>query len=487
MTRAVPFAVCFVLAAAATPAQEFRMTRNATIPSWPVGSDGTYDLALGDVDGDLDLDLVVARDHDPNLLLQNDGRGSFVDATAGRLVTPTTPQPPQGFANATYEVDLVDIDGDLDLDLLMVNDHYLRNRVYTNDGLGWFTDVTTTALPPHAEWSIDQVVADFDNDGDADWLVVNSTSMRLYRNDGTGTFTDISATHLAPFSGSTYSSHAFAVDLDADGDLDVVLPGASHVLVNQGGVLSPWSGTLPGSTTGSLVFAADVDADGLPDLFVDNGRRLLRNAGGMVFVDVTAGRLPAGWTGRLYACADTDLDADLDAIGNGVVLHNDGAGTFTLAGSATPTATSSGAYGCLPKLADLDDDGDPDLVFPDPNQQLVPWMNFLCQVQTPVPPTLGQTYPLEFHAPVRSTPVVFGPAGANAGAFLPLPPYGNLRLDLTQGAFMWALPTTTGLHTHVWSIPNLPLLLGIELHYQAVVFDPLRAPFLTNAVRDVIQ
>ncbi len=90
-------------------------------------------------------------------------------------------------------------------------------------------------------------------------------------------------------------------------------------------------------------------------------------------------------------------------------------------------------------------------------------------------------------APVRSAPVVFGPAVANAATLLPLPPFGTVRIDLLQGTFLWPLVDTTGQSTITWTIPNQPALLGTELHYQAIVFDPLRAPFLTNTIRDVIQ
>ncbi len=475
----LPFFVLLLTASLAT-AQTITTTRN-TVLAW-TATWGGYDITSGDVDGDGDADLVVGMDHDPNRLLLNDGRGSFLDATAGRLITPIVAQP-SGFANATYAVDLVDIDGDGDLDLLTVNDHNLHNRVYLNDGLGTFTDVTSTALAPLSEWSVDQVVADFDGDGDADWLVINSGPWRLYSNNGTGTFSDVSATALVGVAGLTWGQGSFAADLDGDSDLDVVIGGSPAILQNQGGVLTRVTGAFAGVAFGS-VFGGDIDGDGLVDLFVQDGRRLFRNTGGLTYVDVTATRMPAGWSDTMAACADFDLDGDVDVVSRNLVLHNDGTGIFTVAGTMT---LSQFYLGGLPCVVDIDGDGDLDVVDADSLMLHSPYVNLHTQVLTPTAPTLGQPYTIEFRAPVRPSPVLFGPAVANAGTRLPLPPYGTLRIDLTQGTFLWPLLTTTGLGTITWTIPNQLALLGTELHYQSVVFDPLRAPFLTNTLRDVIQ
>lgn len=467
--RAIPLLAAILLSFPATAQAPFRTNRNAPLPNITTG----YDLCVGDVDGDGYVDLVAGNDHDPNQLLLNDGRGGFVDATAGRLVTPSTPFP-TGYANATYEVDLADIDGDGDLDLLVVNDHDLPNRVYTNDGLGFFTDTTAIALPNHQEWSVDQVVGDFDNDGDVDWIVCNSNSTRLYLNNGLGMFTDASGNLPA---GAVGWSTSYCADLDQDSDLDVVLHGwTPQILVNQGNAvftLAP-AGAIP--SNGST-HAADVDGDGDLDLLVGNGSRLLRNLGGLAFAAPVV--LPAS----TWASIDWDLDGDVDLIGTSTLLVNDGTGAFT----AVPSGVTLG-YGDSVCIADLDGDGDPDVVDAQSDSAGSARFNFLSQVHTPAGPAIGLPYSIQFASPSRTTPVFVIPAVATGNSLSTVPGlYGALRLDPISAIPLWVIPSSTGTDTITWTIPAVPGLVGTELHYQAAVLDPLRQPFLGNWVRDVIQ
>ncbi|MCA8965690.1 MAG: VCBS repeat-containing protein, partial [Planctomycetes bacterium] len=106
--------------------------------------DYTHALALGDVDGDGDLDLVVGNSGflggGQTRLYFNDGAGRFSDETATRL--PVDHQ-------ITRAVALGDVDGDGDLDLVIGNSPIYgtvtgQNRPYLNDGTGTFSDVTAT-------------------------------------------------------------------------------------------------------------------------------------------------------------------------------------------------------------------------------------------------------------------------------------------------------------------------------------------------------
>src|SRR5688572_13898952 len=54
---------------------------DATATHLPVVNDGTQGIALADLDGDGDLDMVVANEVPPNRLLFNDGRGRFTEAS----------------------------------------------------------------------------------------------------------------------------------------------------------------------------------------------------------------------------------------------------------------------------------------------------------------------------------------------------------------------------------------------------------------------
>ena len=65
---------------------------NVTATNMPVDGDPTTSLALGDVDGDGDLDLVIGNYGRQNRLYLNDGKGRFTDGTASRIpaITDTT-------------------------------------------------------------------------------------------------------------------------------------------------------------------------------------------------------------------------------------------------------------------------------------------------------------------------------------------------------------------------------------------------------------
>ena len=119
---------------------------------------------------------------------------------------------------------------------------------------------------------------------------------------------------------------------------------------------------------GSGVTAGDMDGDGRPDVFfagMGGGSALFRNLGGWQFTNVTATSFPAGAWGPLDATgcvfADLDGDGDLDLVVNTVgqgtrLWFNDGAGHFTEAAPVNP-----GRGGMSLAVADVDGDGDLDL------------------------------------------------------------------------------------------------------------------------------
>ena len=107
----------------------------------PPNSDDTYAVVLGDVDGNGDLDLVLGNGGQQNRLYLNDGTGTFADATATRM------PPDSDFSKA---VALGDVDGDGDNDLVFGNSGQ-QNRLYLNDGTGRFTDATAARMPPDSD------------------------------------------------------------------------------------------------------------------------------------------------------------------------------------------------------------------------------------------------------------------------------------------------------------------------------------------------
>src|SRR5690606_14181918 len=82
-----------------------------------------------------------------------------------------------------------DYDNDGDLDLFVANDNNQNNALYSNNGDGSFTKVTTGDIVNNAGRSNGSSWGDYDNDGDIDLYVTNgdqptAQSNFLYRNDG---------------------------------------------------------------------------------------------------------------------------------------------------------------------------------------------------------------------------------------------------------------------------------------------------------------
>ncbi|MEM7202095.1 MAG: VCBS repeat-containing protein [Planctomycetota bacterium] len=352
---------------------------DATAGRLPAANDWSTDIALGDVDGDGDLDLIVANAPPGfagkrNQLYLNDGGGTFIDFTADLL-------PP--LADVSLAVAVADVDGDGDVDLMFGNAG--QNRLYLNDGSGRFTHATAH-LPPDLATSADVVLTDVDGDGDPDVVVANSIqSNRLYVNDGTGVMADVSATRLPPNVDASFA--VTAADADGDGDVDLVFGNSGDenvLLLNNGiGVFQEAAAAgLPPDVldTRGLAFA-DVDRDGDQDLLLANllqQDRLYFNDGRGGFADGTAMRLaPFNHTSAAVAPVDVDGDGDQDlmfAVGtvfgpllapNRLVI-NDGRGTFTDASSTRLPPLSASSTDVA--IGDVDGDGDPDMVIANKRQ-----------------------------------------------------------------------------------------------------------------------
>ena len=188
----------------------------------------SWDLELVDVDNDFDLDVLVScKRCAGSLLFRNDGTGTFEEDPRGL---------PQYTNN--YEFEAMDLDGDEFLDLVTINDGEIvgergsrrREHVFRNDGEGRFVDATDAWWPTSENiGEDDNVVAflDFDSDFDADFLIGSlSGPDRLLVNDGTGRLR--LATDV--FTGEeTPGTLGMAIaDLDGDARIDVVQSQGEH-------------------------------------------------------------------------------------------------------------------------------------------------------------------------------------------------------------------------------------------------------------------
>ena len=334
-------------------------------------------MAVADVDGDGLADLVLAgglADGTPSTTLYlGDGRGGFAEASAQSFV---------GVING--DIALGDVDGDGDVDVLLTGElggGGWTTRFYRND-LGGFTEVPNALFPAGSDGAV--AFSDVDADGDLDAVIASfvpggDNGAGLFLNDGRGTFTTTGTTTFAePFQATI----AFA-DLDGDRDADLVIggsdfPEAGAVYRNDGGgrfVTFP-SIAFRGISFGALA-VGDVDGDGSVDAVL-SGREgssdtplagLYLNDGAGIFEAAATSPFRGVFLGGI-ALTDVDGDRDLDAILTGdtrvgdrnepatVLYLNDGAGGFAEA------ATQPLAQVYLSEIlaADLDGDGDDDLV-----------------------------------------------------------------------------------------------------------------------------
>jgi len=188
--------------------------------------------------------------------------------------------------------------------------------------------------------------ADYDNDGDIDVFMPQAYGYAdaLYRNNGDGTFTEFGA--AAGVASTKEGRCALWLDYDNDGLLDLVVVCDPDAPEGQA------SGDTDPSTAGNLLY---------------------RNLGDGTFANVTAssGGLAANpntspsMTLGGAAAADYNGDGFLDIYVTcwnclNALYRNNGDGTFTEIGAAA--GVSEPGYSWAPMFADIDRDGDQDLL-----------------------------------------------------------------------------------------------------------------------------
>ncbi|MBK8978595.1 MAG: VCBS repeat-containing protein [Planctomycetes bacterium] len=336
----------------------------SALPVW-TGVDAAS-MRCADVDGDGHADLLIARPGG-DLLLLGDGQGAFVATVSSRL--PANP--------ATRSLVPCDVDGDGDLDLLAVTAADgpsgwtvpTADRVYENDGHGWFQDATAARLEAPTTDGRDALAGDLDADGDPDALILTRWRCEYRRNEA-GRLTDDSR-YRVPSELLGSSSFRLA-DLDGDGDVDLVGVRNDDIVfvvgVNDGNGRFATDQVASAPSRGFRL--VDVDRDGDPDAVfsVDGQNRLWLNDGTGRFAEATAGRLPvaSGPTLDLFP-VDLDTDGDIDLVQTDIgpnyvasytVLLNDGTGSFSI---AAPGVLPAGLDGEPDLAVDVDADGDLDL------------------------------------------------------------------------------------------------------------------------------
>ena len=284
-----------------------------------------FGMACADLDGDGDLDLVLLGRADGLVgLYENNGAGVFTNRSAASGI----PSTPSGCGVSAFDYDR---DGDLDI---FIAQKTLPSRLLRNNGGLQFTDVAAAAGLATPVAATGCSVADFDGDGWPDLHLctyLQGLANRLFRNRGDGTFEDV-----AP-----------ALGIDSRG------------LAYQ----SVWS---------------DVNRDSWPDLCVSNDRgfgnipnQLWRNDHG-AFTDVSsASGMNVALCSMGVACGDLDGDLRSDfyytnvpdpappLLGVNPLMMSSAAGTFSQQDAAWGVSHHMMSWAAI--LWDFDNDADLDL------------------------------------------------------------------------------------------------------------------------------
>ncbi|MDE0821842.1 MAG: VCBS repeat-containing protein, partial [Opitutales bacterium] len=382
---------------------------------WSAGS------SLADIDNDGDLDLYVCNYEAANQLFLNNGKGHFTEVGTERGLDLLSASLMGYFCD-------YDLDGDLDLyvlcnrlyreggrpakppfhmvgnkpevlpeyrkhfgfELVMNKMHKIitigrPDRLYKNDGKGFFTDVTAGSGIADIHRGLSATWFDYDGDGYPDLFVANDMNDvdQFYRNNRDGTFTNVTQ-GIVPHT-TWFSMGADIADINNDGLIDyfcVDMAGTTHFLEKTTmGVMSDrqwfvennrptqymWNTMFLNTGSGRFLEAAyltglaksdwswapkfaDFDNDGWIDLFITNG--MSRN---FTHSDMP---LDEKWLiGReefdIYKKTPVKKDQNL-------AFRNDGNLHFTRQGKEWGLDHFGMSFSAA--LADLDQDGNPDLV-----------------------------------------------------------------------------------------------------------------------------
>jgi tetratricopeptide (TPR) repeat protein len=302
---------------------------------------GGLNAVQGDYNNDGCPDILVLRGGWEELpqrmsLLRNNCDGTFTDVTvASGLATPI----------ATQTAVWTDIDNDGFLDLFVGVENGPA-RLFRNKRDGTFEDISKAAGVDRVAYTKGVASVDYDNDRYPDLYVSNYGGMNfLYHNNRDGTFTELSAAARVFGTAQGFATWFFDYNNDGWPDLFVTSYVASLDELARDYLGMPHNGTTmklyknlgdgsfrdvsaeAGLDKALMPMGAnfgDIDNDGFLDIYLGAGNpsygalagsMLLRNKEGRRFVDVTA----SSGTGELHrghgvAFADLDNDGDEDIV-----------------------------------------------------------------------------------------------------------------------------------------------------------------------------
>jgi len=340
---------------------------------------GTNDIKTADIDNDGDLDLIVMSNYEETIAwFENlDGNGNF--GPQQNIITGV-----EGLEGLSVE----DMDGDNDLDVIFADTGNLTHYwIENSNGLGNFSNKRTIATFSSQNKSF-YSIKDFDGDNDMDILCGYyeytgpapfdpSAYMAWYENTGTNENFVLKKIFWL----TNYESHrrTYVEDMDLDGDDDIVVHyewggGATGYFMwyKNNGIGGFSSSINIGNCQSCGINLGDIEGDGDMDLFLSAGAdvpRWIENLGNGSF------------SNSIFTYAGGSKYYDLNNDGFAESIHHysgikyqlniDGNGEFSI-----PPITLLDSEISMDKLlmADINGDGNDDIVFSSVTDDCIAWM-----------------------------------------------------------------------------------------------------------------
>ncbi len=353
-----------------TPANILAVGPNVTHAS---GYDYTWGFAVGDVNHDGYMDVVMARGgqyqsfvnklflHDQNADADSNPYNSIAEIDIGT-------------GERSTSVALADINSDGHLDL-MVGNYSLQNLLYLGDGDNNPFSSGSTDITSDGNATKKIIAVDIDKDGSLDIVVANSNGVKVYLNDQVGDPFD-SVTGQTVGSDNLSTSDIALGDTDHDGNFDIVTVSTSSRRV----ALYPLTGDtafsdIPGSyvsddaVSSPAVAIADFNKDGDQDVFVATSgvNRLYHNSAATeAFNTISDTQIDTGSYATVPVnVGDFNRDGNLDVVSgvwgqvNRLNLNN---GTRNPFNQAAQMLGDDALLSQALAVGDINNDGWPDIV-----------------------------------------------------------------------------------------------------------------------------
>jgi hypothetical protein len=242
-------------------------TFTPTPPTWT--NIGYAALTTGDINHDGIPDLVGASHFGKVQTLLSDGQGGFSETILVRQ-------------DGYVATQLADVNGDGELDLLLLGFAHVGIEIYLGDGHGHWTLHTRlpATSPGRTMPGRDLVVGDLNHDGHVDLVAAfNRWGLYLYYGDGQGGFTGGPVDFLPPRKLDSIAASLALGDVNHDGHPDLVIQGtaggrkeATGPEVYLGDGRGGWQAAATGLQVLKVATAGlalgDLDQDGQVDLVV---------------------------------------------------------------------------------------------------------------------------------------------------------------------------------------------------------------------------